>query len=120
MQPPGELPQFLECLRELLPGRDEDLHRLVGLARQPRLGEAEGERERGEALLRAVVEVPLEAPSRGVRRRHDPAARRPYLRLLALAVGHVGPETRTRLSRIRDRRRGPRHRALAAVERQPA
>ena len=37
------------------------------------------QRERDEARLRAVVEVALEAPPRGVARRHEPRARRPQL-----------------------------------------
>ena len=68
MEAARELAQLLEGERKLLPRPAEDRRRRVGIAPELGLGEPEGERERDEALLGAVVEVPLEPPPLGVGR----------------------------------------------------
>ena len=85
-----ELAQLRERVRELLPGSGEDLVGAVGVVPQPRLREPQRERERDEPLLRAVVQVPLEPAALVVAGLDDPRARGAQLRLLRLALGHVG------------------------------
>ena len=85
-----ELAQLRERVRELLPGGGEDLVGAVGVVPEPRLREPERERERDEPLLRAVVEVSLEPAALVVAGFDDPRARGAQLRLLRLALGHVG------------------------------
>ena len=59
------------------------LGRAAGSRLELRLREPQRERERDEALLRAVVEVALEPAARLVARGDDAAARGPELLLLA-------------------------------------
>ena len=115
MEAARELAQLLERLGELGARGGEDLGRLVDVGGQPRLGEAERERERREALLGSVVQVALEAPAGGVGRGDDPRARGPDLLFLALALGDVGAgeQHARRPPLVEDRRRRPGDDALA-------
>ena len=62
MDPAGELAQLVERGGELLArAASRTLGRRLGVGVDLRLREPERERERDEALLGAVVEVPLEA-----------------------------------------------------------
>src|SRR5207244_5537597 len=85
-----ELAQLLERLRELRARAVEERGRAVGVVAELAAGEAERERERDEALLRAGVEVPLQPPPLGVPGLDDAGARGPQLFLLLLALRHVG------------------------------
>jgi hypothetical protein len=55
-----ELPQFVERPGELGRGGPEQLLGAVGIVGNLAAGKAQGERQRDETLLGAVVEVPLE------------------------------------------------------------
>jgi hypothetical protein len=59
MDPAGELTQLLQTERELAARLCEQLRRACRIVDQPRLGEAQAESERDEALLCTVVKVPL-------------------------------------------------------------
>ena len=63
VQATGELAQLLHREVELPPGAGDELLRPVGVARRAGLEHAELDREGDEPLLRAVVEVALEAPA---------------------------------------------------------
>ena len=86
MDPAGELTELLETERELVARLRDQLRRGRRILGQPRLGDAKPELERDQALLRAVVEVPLEPPPLGVARLDDARARRGQL-LARLRVG---------------------------------
>ncbi len=75
MEAARELPQLVERERELVGGRVERCagRVRVGVELLPR--QTQGERQRDQALLRAVVEVPLEAAPLHVAGGHDPRAR---------------------------------------------
>jgi hypothetical protein len=85
----GELPQLGERLVELLRCIREELVGRLGVVTQPRLREPQGKRQRHEPLLRAVVQVALEAHARVVGGLDDARSGRPQLRLLGLALGDV-------------------------------
>src|SRR5262249_55825526 len=70
----SKLAQLLECCRELSAGAVEDLDCALPGGCAPALREAEGERERDQALLRPVVQIPLEPAPLRVSGFHDPAA----------------------------------------------
>jgi hypothetical protein len=72
-----ELSELLERAGELLAGAHEDPRGFRDVGLDPRLGEAKREGQCGEALLCAVVEVPLQAAPRSIRRVDDPRARGP-------------------------------------------
>ena len=100
MEAAGELAQLLERERQLGGGRAEAARRRLRVAAEPRLREPERERERDEPLLRAVVEVPLEAPPLGGLGLDDPRPRAPDLLLLALLLGHVDAADEVRVAPV--------------------
>jgi len=77
MEAARQLAELLKGERELLARTAEDRRGSVRIDPELRLGEPEGERERDEALLGAVVEVPFEPPPLGVGRVDEPRARAP-------------------------------------------
>ena len=79
MDPAGELAKLLQTERELFAGLREQLRRSRRVGRQLRLGETKAESKRDEALLCAVVEVPLEPLPLGVAGLDDACARRGQL-----------------------------------------
>ncbi len=79
MDSAGELTELLQTERELFARLREQLRRSRRVGRQLRLGEAKAESERDEALLCAVVEVPLEPLPLGVAGLDDARARRGQL-----------------------------------------
>ena len=81
----GELAQLLERVGQFLGRRLEQRARAGGVVLELRLREAEGDRHRDQPLLRAVVEVPLEAPALFVACLDEPLPRRAELLLLALS-----------------------------------
>ena len=91
MDPAGELTQLLEGLTQLLARAREQAARLLRRVLQARLRETQGERERDEALLGAVVEVALEPATRVVAGLHEPRARGAELFLVPAALGDVDP-----------------------------
>ena len=60
MDSAGELTELLQTERELFAGLREELRRGRRVGRQLRLGETKAESKRDEALLCAIVQVPLE------------------------------------------------------------
>ena len=66
MDPARELAELLEAERELVARLREQLGRNVRLVGETRTGQAKPEGERDEALLRAVVEIPLEPLTLGI------------------------------------------------------
>jgi hypothetical protein len=76
--------------RELVAAPVEELA-AARVGRELRLCEPKRERERDEALLRAVVQVPLEPAASVVARGDDARPRRTQLFFLALALGDVEP-----------------------------
>jgi hypothetical protein len=83
----GELAQLAHGGGELLDSGVHDDGRLEPAA----LGTAELQEQGDQPLLRAVVQVALEAPARVVGRGDDAGARAPHLFLVALALGDVRP-----------------------------
>ena len=71
MDAPGELPKLLQRDRELLGGRPEQLPGHAGVGRDLAFGQTEGEGDRHEPLLCAVVQVPLEAAPLDIACFHD-------------------------------------------------
>src|SRR5205823_13484170 len=109
VDPARELAQLGEGERQLLVGAREQLQRLVVARGRALAGKAERERQRDEALLRAVVEIALEPPPLCVLRLDEPDARGTELPFGALPLGdvaHVAGEYR------RSRQVDPRDREL--------
>ena len=105
MDSAGELAKLLQTERELFARSRKQLSGACRIVGKPRLGEAKPERERHQALLRAVVEVPLEPPSLCVAGLDDARARCVQL-LAGLRVRERdGDETRERLEPLLDSRR---------------
>src|SRR5438034_9585248 len=86
MDPARELPQLLEGDRELYLGLVEEPLRELGIGCLALRCQSQLEGQRDQLLLRAVMEIPLEAPPLRVRRLDQPRPRRPELRLCAFAV----------------------------------
>ena len=84
-----ELAELLESQGKLDARCAQDLVRGVDVALEPRLREPEREREGDETLLRAVVEVALEAPALRVAGLDDARTRREQL-LARLGVRQRG------------------------------
>ena len=76
MQAAGELPQLFERERGLIRGAAEQLACRARIVVELVEREPDRHRERDEVLLRAVVEVPLEAPSLDVTGGDDAGPRR--------------------------------------------
>src|SRR5207247_2028741 len=114
--------ELLERLRELVRGGVEEGRGVLRIRRQLRLGEPESEGKRDEALLRAVVEVALEAAALGVAGLQEALARMPELLLLALALGDLHPRDEEVGSPVlvEERCRRPGDDGLAAAGRAPA
>src|SRR6185437_3182965 len=81
-----ELAQLLQGVGELLARGADDLRGPRGIGVDPREREPERQGERDEALLSAVVQVPLEPSPRLVGGDDDARTRRTELLLLALAL----------------------------------
>src|SRR5262245_15294321 len=79
--------ELVETNCELVPRRGEERRGRVGIASQLPLGQAERDRECDEALLRTVVEVPLEPLARGVACLDDACARVAQLVQLGAQIG---------------------------------
>ena len=92
METVRELTQLGERLRQLFPGRCQQLLGRGGIGVDAGLREPERDRKRHEPLLRAVVQVALDPPSGGIARLQDPRARELELGLRQLAVGDVAGE----------------------------
>ena len=107
MEAARKLAELLERERKLFPRPAEDLRRRLGIDPEPGLGEPEGERERDEALLGAVVEVPLEPPPLGVGRVDEARARPAQLFLVALSRRDVQPTDQVVLRAVLLEGRGP-------------
>ena len=75
MKTTGDLPQFGECECEFfVRGREQRCpSRRIGS--QGRLGDAESDRQRNEALLCSVVKIPFKLSTCAVACGHDPGAR---------------------------------------------
>ena len=100
MDPASELTELLQTERELVARPREQLRRGCRVVGKPRLGEAKAERERDQALLRAVVEVPLEPPPLGVAGLDDARARCGQL-LAGLRVGERDGDEARELLEVR-------------------
>jgi hypothetical protein len=74
VNPPRELAELLERVLELALRFGEKRLRSFGVLPQVRLGHPEPECERHESLLRAVVQVSLQASALGVACLDDPDA----------------------------------------------
>ena len=74
-----ELPDLVERLADVLAERMQLHAGALGISHQVVLQELELDPERDEPLLRAVVQVPLQAPPLVVGRRQDPRARLAHL-----------------------------------------
>ena len=93
MEPARELAQLVQAGGELLDrGVEQRGVAVVGRVAQP----ADGEQHRREPLLRAVVEVALDAPALGVGDLDESCARCAQLRFVALPVGDVAQVARER------------------------
>ena len=116
-----ELAKLLERLSELCLRAGEQLERGFAVALQPRLEQAERDREGHEPLLCAVVEVPLERAARHLLGAHEPGSRGAQLLRAPLAFGDVEPgdEKERALVHAGEGRTGPRHRDASARLRQP-
>ena len=92
----GELPQLVDRKLELLLRSREKRGAALGRSLQLVAGFVQPVGERREALLRAVVEVPLEAPAFGIRGVDEPGARSPQSRCERLTLGDDRGETECR------------------------
>ena len=81
-----KLPDLVECLADVLAERMQLQPGTCGISHKALLQELELDPEGDQPLLRAVVQVPLQAPPLMVGRRHDPRAR-----LAHLAEGRLHP-----------------------------
>src|SRR6185295_20034163 len=108
--------ELLERLCELLRGAAEELRRLLRVRHQLGLREPKRQRERDEALLGSIVEIPLEAPSLGVAGLQKALARMAQLLLLPFALGdfHPGDEEVGTPVLVEERRGRPRDNCLAS------
>ena len=104
----GQLAQLLERLREVRVGAPEQLGRLRVAVGDLPPDQAQGERERDEPLLRAVVQVALEPAPLVVARRDDARAR---CRQLLARLG-VGQRERDELGEVGDPLLGSRRQRL--------
>ena len=86
MDAAGQLAQLVEALGELLLRCGQELARGGRVLLEHRAGHAQVQRDRDEALLRAVVEVALQPPALGVARLDDAGARGGQL-LVGVRVG---------------------------------
>ena len=80
MQPARELPHVLQRGGELRARLGHERRAGRGIVLQPPLGHGQREAERDQPLLRAVVQVALQAPALRVGRVHEACAGRPQLR----------------------------------------
>ena len=74
-----QLPDLVERLADVLTEGVQLRDAALGIARHELLGELELDPQRDQPLLRAVVQVALEAPPLAVGRRQDPRARLAHL-----------------------------------------
>ena len=75
VDPARQLAQLRQGLRELLSRAREHLRRPGRVGRELRLDQAQCHRQRHEALLRAVVQIPLEHPPRAILGPHEAGTR---------------------------------------------
>ena len=117
-----QIPQLLDRLVDL---EAEAVDHLLLLRRSELLADQrEVHAQRDEPLLRAVVEIALDAAALGVTRLHDPCPRRPQLALQRAVLDgeqrgrrRSAHELRILRQRLLDHHRG--HRLVVAVDRHP-
>ncbi|MEJ7721883.1 MAG: hypothetical protein WKF58_16290 [Ilumatobacteraceae bacterium] len=88
MDAAGEVAQLVDGFAEILHRlRQDRSDSRAGVAVQACLGQPQGQRDRDQALLRAVVQVALDAPALGIAGGDDPRPRRGDLGQLGFDLG---------------------------------